>query len=81
VILRVRTGKGEPGKKALHQAAAIAAWFSKMKNARMVPVAMTRKKFVRKPRGAPPGTVVIEREEVLFAEPKLPERSTTEEPA
>ena len=37
-----------------------------MRNAGTVPVAMTRKKFVRKPRGAPAGTVVLEREEVLF---------------
>jgi predicted ribosome quality control (RQC) complex YloA/Tae2 family protein len=43
-----------------------------MKNARMVPVAMTEKKYVRKPKGAPPGTVVLEREKVLFAEPGLP---------
>jgi len=33
---------------------------------------MTRKKFVRKPRGAPPGTVALEREEVLFVPPQLP---------
>lgn len=72
VILKVRTGKGEPGKKAREQAAGIAAYYSRMKNAKMVPVAMTEKRYVRKPRGAPPGTVVIEREKVIFAEPALP---------
>jgi predicted ribosome quality control (RQC) complex YloA/Tae2 family protein len=75
VILKVNTGKGEPGKKAKGQAAAIAAYYSKMKNATMVPVAMTEKKYVRKPKGAPPGTVVLEREKVIFAEPALPDTS------
>lgn len=72
VILRAGTGKGEPGKKALEQAASIAAYYSKMKGAKNVPVAMTLKKFVRKPKGAPVGTVVIEREKLLFVDPKLP---------
>ncbi len=75
VILKVNTGKGEPGKKAKEQAAAIAAYYSKMKNATMVPVAMTEKKYVRKPKGAPPGTVVLEREKVIFAEPALPDNA------
>lgn len=73
VILRIHTGKGEPGKRAKEQAAGIAAYYSKMKNAKMVPVAMTEKRYVRKPKGAPAGTVTLEREKVIFAEPLLPE--------
>lgn len=72
VILRSGTGKGEISKKALHQAASIAAFYSKLKNSRLVPVAMTERKHVRKPRGAPAGTVTIEREKVLMVEPRLP---------
>jgi predicted ribosome quality control (RQC) complex YloA/Tae2 family protein len=72
VVLKIGSGKGEPSKKAKEQAAGIAAYYSKMKNAKMVPVAMTEKKYVRKPKGAPPGTVVLEREKVIFAEPALP---------
>ena len=72
VVLKVASGKGEPGKKAREQAAGIAAYYSRMKNAGMVPVAMTQKRYVRKPKGSPPGTVVIEREKVIFAEPALP---------
>ena len=72
VVLRTRSGKGEPGKHACEQAAAIAAYYSKMKTAGTVAVAMTEKRFVRKPRGAPAGTVVIEREKVLFVTPALP---------
>ena len=72
VVLRVGTGKGEPSKRAIEQAAAIAAFYSGMKNAKTVPVAVTLRKYVRKPRGAPAGTVTIEREKLLFVEPELP---------
>jgi hypothetical protein len=76
VVLKVNTGKGKPGKKAIHQAASIAAYFSQMKSSRLVPVAMTERKYVRKPRGAPAGTVAITREEVLLVEPGLPAAQT-----
>jgi predicted ribosome quality control (RQC) complex YloA/Tae2 family protein len=72
VVLRVNSAKGEPTKKAKEQAAAIAAYYSKMRNAKMVPVAMTEKKYVRKPKGAAPGSVIVEREKIIFAEPALP---------
>jgi len=72
VVLKVGSAHGEPSKKAKEQAASIAAYYSKSRNAKMVPVAMTERKYVRKPKGAPPGTVVLEREKVIFAEPALP---------
>jgi predicted ribosome quality control (RQC) complex YloA/Tae2 family protein len=72
VVLRSGTGKGEPSRRALEETASIAAFYSKMKTAKHVPVAMTEKKYVRKPRGAPAGTVVIEREKLLFVNPHLP---------
>ena len=72
VVLKVHSAHGEPSKTAIHQAASIAAYYSKMKNASSVPVAMAEKKFVRKPKGAPAGTVILEREKVIFVEPKLP---------
>jgi predicted ribosome quality control (RQC) complex YloA/Tae2 family protein len=67
----------EWAKRAREQAAAIAAYFCKMKTSSLVPVAMTEKRYVRKPRGAPPGTVVLEREKVLFVEPALPPEIST----
>jgi predicted ribosome quality control (RQC) complex YloA/Tae2 family protein len=73
VVLKVGSGKGQPGKKAREQAAAIAAYYSKMRSASVVPVAMTERKYVRKPKGSPAGTVVLEREKVIFAEPALPQ--------
>jgi predicted ribosome quality control (RQC) complex YloA/Tae2 family protein len=72
VVLKMRSAKGQPSKKAIQQAASIAAYYSKMKKASMIPVAMTEKKYVRKPKGVPAGTVVIEREKVLFVEAELP---------
>jgi predicted ribosome quality control (RQC) complex YloA/Tae2 family protein len=72
VILRVGSAAGTPGKRAKEQAAGIAAYYSRMKTARLVPVAMTERKYVHKPRGAKAGTVTIDREQVIFAVPKLP---------
>ncbi len=72
VVLKVSSAPGDPSKSAIHQAASIAAYYSKMKKASSVPVVMTEKKFVHKPKGAPAGTVTLDREKVLFVEPKLP---------
>ena len=72
VVLKLGTGKGDVSKRAKQQAASIAAYFSKMKKSTHVPVSMCLGKFVRKPKGASVGTVTIEREEVIFADPSLP---------
>jgi predicted ribosome quality control (RQC) complex YloA/Tae2 family protein len=73
VVLRWGDVKSKPPKEAIRAAASIAAYYSGARNAKMVPVAYTMKKHVRKPRGAEVGAVVMEREEVIMAEPKLPE--------
>jgi predicted ribosome quality control (RQC) complex YloA/Tae2 family protein len=72
VVLKRGTATGEPGRTAIAQAAAVAAYYSKMKKATHVAVSMCEGKYVRKPKGANPGTVTIEREEVLFVDPALP---------
>ncbi len=72
VVLKHGSGNGEISKHAIHEAAAIAAFYSKMKNAKLVPVSVCEGKYVRKPKGAPAGTVTIDREEVVFVEPRLP---------
>jgi predicted ribosome quality control (RQC) complex YloA/Tae2 family protein len=72
VVLRVGSAAGEPSRKAKQQAAAIAAYYSKMRNAKNVPVVMTERKYVHKPRGAPAGTVTLDRETVVYADPMLP---------
>ena len=73
VVLRWNDPKSKPPKEAIRGAASIAAYYSGAKNAKMVPVAYTLKKYVRKPRGAAVGAVVMEREEVVMVEPKLPD--------
>jgi predicted ribosome quality control (RQC) complex YloA/Tae2 family protein len=72
VVLKIGTGKGDVSKQAIEQAAAIAAYYSKMKKSKLVPVTMCEGKYVRKPKGAPAGTVTVEREKTIFAEPALP---------
>lgn len=71
-ILRVPAKTTDVPKEAILAAARIAAYYSKMKNASTVPVAYCERKYVRKPKGAPPGTVTLEREKVVFVDPSLP---------
>lgn len=71
-VLRLGSGKGEPPREILEQAAAIAAFHSKARNSKLVPVAYTERRHVRKPRGAPVGTASIQREKVIFVEPREP---------
>jgi len=72
VVLRARSD-AEPDKDVLEQAAAIAAYHSKAKNAGTTPVACTLARHVTKPRGAKPGTVQIKKERIIKVRPGLPE--------
>ncbi len=80
VVLLIATGRGTPGKRAKEEAAAIAAYYSRMRTAGLVPVAMTERKYVRKPKGAPPGTVSLQRESVLIVRPALPPGGNPDQP-
>ena len=71
-VLRVKGRQDNPPKRVIEQAAAIAAWFSKARTHSMAPVIMTQRKYVRKPRKALPGAVMVEREQVIMIEPGLP---------
>jgi predicted ribosome quality control (RQC) complex YloA/Tae2 family protein len=62
-----------PPKQVIEKAAAIAAYYSQAKNSKYAPVAYTQKKYVRKPKGANPGSVTISREKVVMVEPGLPD--------
>ncbi|MEJ2689151.1 MAG: NFACT RNA binding domain-containing protein [Deltaproteobacteria bacterium] len=62
----------EPSAAIIKQAAAIAAWHSKARNAGIVPVACTLAKFVSKPKGAKAGTVSIRKERIIKVRPALP---------
>ena len=56
-------------KLVLERAAQLAAYYSKRKHDALCPVAYTKKKFVRKPKGAAAGQVVVEKEKVILVEP------------
>lgn len=74
VVLRRGKGSNEPSKQTLEEVASWAAFYSQARTAGKVPVIVTRKKYVRKPRKAPPGTVTCEREKTLMVRPKEPEQ-------
>ncbi|MBX3044500.1 MAG: DUF814 domain-containing protein [Candidatus Kapabacteria bacterium] len=70
----IRMDKEEkPPKNILQRAAEITAFYSGARNAKYVPVIWTFKKYVRKPKGANVGAVVVSKETVIMAEPKLPD--------
>lgn len=75
VVLRRGKGKNEPSKRTLEEVAAWTAFYSQARTAGKVPVIWTLKKYVRKPRGAKPGTVVCEREKSIMARPKEPAKA------
>lgn len=76
-VLRLPNRNARPGKHLLEQAASIAAYHSKARGSGLVPVIVTERKYVRKPKGAEPGTVVVEREDVLIVQPRLPDTRTS----
>ena len=59
-------------KEHIKSAAAIAAFYSKAKNARNVNVAYTEAKNVQKYKGAKSGSVVIKNEKVVKVNPEIP---------
>jgi predicted ribosome quality control (RQC) complex YloA/Tae2 family protein len=72
VVLKTAGSKAVVPKEAVEQAASIAAYYSRMRTSKLVPVTVTDRKYVRKRKGDPPGTVIVSREKVLMVEPKLP---------
>jgi predicted ribosome quality control (RQC) complex YloA/Tae2 family protein len=60
---------GNPPARDLAEAATLAALHSRARGSGSVPVDWTRRKYVRKPRKAPPGTVVLERAQTVFVRP------------
>jgi predicted ribosome quality control (RQC) complex YloA/Tae2 family protein len=72
VVLRLDKGD-KPGKHIIEKAASLAAYYSQQRKAKLTPVAYTYKKYVRKPKGANPGTVILSKEDVIMSKPKSPE--------
>jgi predicted ribosome quality control (RQC) complex YloA/Tae2 family protein len=70
-VLRGVAGPKIP-KQVLEAAAAITAYYSHARNASYVPVVYTQRKYVRKPKGANVGAVVIDKEQTVMVKPSLP---------
>jgi predicted ribosome quality control (RQC) complex YloA/Tae2 family protein len=75
VVLRRGRGKNEPSMQTIEEVAAWAAFYSRARSAGRVPVIVTQKKCVRKPRKAKAGLVYCEREKTLMVRPSEPGRS------
>lgn len=69
VILRWGRRNENPPRRDLIEAATAAAVHSGARHSRTVPVVWTRRKYVRKPRKSPPGTVTPDRVQTIFVEP------------
>lgn len=72
LVIRMANNKNMPQKNIIEEAASYAAYNSKAKGAELVPVIFTKKKYVRKPKGAAPGAVLVQKEEVELVKPKKP---------
>jgi hypothetical protein len=73
VILKPKVARGQKaGKADIEAAAAISAYFSKAREQKKVPVSYTQKKYLKKNKKGKPGSVIMMREEVIFADPGLP---------
>lgn len=73
VVIRMDNHKEMPPKPTILKAASIAAWNSKARGSGLAPVIVTKRKYVVKPKGAPAGSVRVNREEVEMVKPqKLP---------
>jgi predicted ribosome quality control (RQC) complex YloA/Tae2 family protein len=71
VVIRHRAGHSVP-EPVVEHAAQLAGWYSRRQHDSLCPVTVTPKKFVRKPKGALPGQVVVERERVVLVVPGNP---------
>lgn len=69
VLIKYQSGKNFP-RPVITVAAQLAAFYSANKNSNTCPVIYTPKKFVRKRKGMPAGTVFLDKEEMIFVQPQ-----------
>jgi predicted ribosome quality control (RQC) complex YloA/Tae2 family protein len=68
VVLRWTRDESPPAAD-LEEAAMLAAWHSRSRGSTVVAVDWTRRKHVRKPRGAAPGSVMVDRAQTVMVRP------------
>lgn len=72
-VLKTGNKKESPPKEIIFKAAGISAYYSKARNSSSVPVAYCERKYVKKKKGFREGSVIMEKEKVIFVKPSLPE--------
>jgi len=70
VVIRTRNDPAAVPKSVIRRAALLAAQHSGVKHSSVVPVDYTLKKYVRRPRGAPSGTVTYQQEKTIHVSPR-----------
>jgi predicted ribosome quality control (RQC) complex YloA/Tae2 family protein len=76
VILKCGEANAKADRDSIREAAAVAAWFSKMRHGGRVPVTYGMAKQVRKLKGVKTGTVNIMKSETIIIRPALLEEYT-----
>jgi len=71
IVMKFPDKNFKPSKAEIAETAAIAAYHSKARHSKTVPVIYTERKYVHKPRKAKPGLVTVEREKMVMVEPKI----------
>lgn len=69
VIIKHKSGSVFP-RNVIENAASIAAYYSKRKTESLCPVIFTPRKYIRKVKGSPAGSVMVDKEEVILVPPK-----------
>jgi len=72
--LVIRTA--EPTNSVLEKAARLAAWFSQARESGLVPVDITQRRHLKKPRGTRPGFVIYTNQRTVYINPAPPEELT-----
>ncbi|MEX0649254.1 MAG: NFACT RNA binding domain-containing protein [Balneolaceae bacterium] len=70
VVIRMNNNKELPPKTVILKAAAVAAWNSKSRGSQLAPVIFTKRKYITKPKGSPPGAVRVQHENVEMVQPQ-----------
>jgi predicted ribosome quality control (RQC) complex YloA/Tae2 family protein len=60
----------EPAESTIHEAANLAAYFSKARSSGSVPVDFTKVRYVKKPNGAKPGFVIYDNQQTVYVTPE-----------
>jgi len=77
VVVRNPSRKPQIPPRTLKEAAALAAFFSKARGGGAVDVHYTQRRYVRRPRGAPPGQVLVKRFRTVRVKPRPPAQNPT----